>query len=85
MLVSFTRWWAALDETRVSFRPYLQDSTYDITFTNGDEVVFADRWIDHPIEDPHDGRILNNIYLENGEFVDNCRNIPIDSGDSCFD
>ena len=82
MLLSFTRWDAALYQNRVSRRPYLQDSTYDLTFSDSDEDAFADRWIDHPGTDPVDGRTLNNLYLENGVPVANERDVPFDPEDS---
>ena len=76
MLVTFTRNSATLFPDQLSRRPYLQDSTYAITF---EDDVFADRWIDHPVEDPIDGRVLNNVYLENGETVaPGTRIVPFD-------
>jgi hypothetical protein len=76
LLVSFTRWNAALYQNRVDDHPYLQDSTYDLTFSDGDALVFAARWIDHPETDSVDGRILNNLYLENGVPIPNKRDVP---------
>ena len=52
---------------------YLESSTYDITYSNGELDGY---WVDHPETDPFDARTLKNVLRINGNEILNGRYIP---------
>ena len=78
-LISFTRFTASNTPAqlnpigkRLSYR-YLEDSIYDITYSNGELDGY---WLDHPETDLFDGRTLKNVLRINGNEIINGRYIP---------
>lgn len=72
-LISFTRNSATLAPSQFSQWKYLEHSTFDITDSDGELNGY---WLDHPVFDPRDGRLLQNILWINGVEIPNGRYVP---------
>lgn len=72
-LISFTRNTATLTPSQLSQWKYLEHSTFEITDSDGDLNGY---WFDHPVSDPIDGRLLQNILRINGVEIPNGRFVP---------
>ncbi len=72
-LISFTRNSATLTPSQLSQWKYLEHSTFDITDSDGELTGY---WLDHPVFDPRDGRLLQNILRINGVEIPNGRYVP---------
>ncbi len=62
-LITFTRSTAALDPSQLNQFKYLHDSTFELTYTDGQLDGY---WFDHPFVDLFDGALLNNELTVNG-------------------
>ena len=72
-LISFTRNTATLTPSQLPLWKYLEHSTFDITDSDGELNGY---WLDHPVFDPIDGRLLQNILRINGVEISNGRYVP---------
>jgi hypothetical protein len=72
-LISFTRNEATLSPSRLNFWKFLERSTFNITYPDGELDGY---WFDHPVSDPIDGRTLQNILKINGVEIPNGRYVP---------
>jgi hypothetical protein len=69
LLVTFTRHSTTFDCSQLPLRPYLENTSYNFHFLQGDSAQFEDIWIDHPSVDPHDQRWLDNRLRVNGRPI----------------
>jgi Right handed beta helix region len=72
-LISFTRNSATLAPSQLTQWKYLEHSTFDITDSDGELNGY---WLDHPVFDSIDGRLLQNILRINGVEISNGRYVP---------